>query len=1192
MKRVKKNERGITLAETLVAMAIFSFIMLSTAVYISTAFTTSQDTEDRTFATEKALQIINELRAYAQRGEAGSKILDTFDDGTTLNPLLTTKSSYIDPVSGKVEEIEPGDKQSGNIDLGEGQWKFKRLVTVRRFSDAPDNKDIRYVTVRLYRYNHYTPENPYQVLAEVSSVIYTVADNYPPSQVLDVYLVALSNIPGWWVKMVSIQPLVETAVEELETRNPGLEFRTHWITELAYGRDIEYVPYVNEANDSRAAIPWVYFYPGRMPDPATDSDVGATHYYVAGRFKGRVNVDGVIINDYDGDATSPTYNPYPFALADQYNNALRYYDELELFNNRVAAGTEDEKVPTLRLLLDEMNENPAKFANALFVNLHGELLPAPPVRNYSDPAKNPENIPGIRVVTHPEQLMYKDTESVRLRVYAFISEPYRYYTSYSGTAYEPRAGNDMVREVKIYIPESYDTAGNMFTINSSDVTVYRIQGGIDSDGSDTVNHQPDFSDPDEAWSSGVAPNAGTSEEMYYTIQTNWDNPATSETERGCLITLFNTPLKCRWDPASQKGLYWEDSSNLYNNSVLYGLEYIPCPVVDNSATSRNYNNLILAGGSNKPKNTARWIIEINDIADSLPEQGYLTIETRLGDGNPTTDWQDLREGVLFPTRRRPANLSRTYTWIAMTPPVSERYQFIGDPRHHPYVDQAARYHLTLNPLGDGYNWFWDGEVRDPDDDSTVEYPSYLRYFDGWNSSSPMAVDVPRLFMIWRAGILGSRSIFTSMTGYSFYYLAIGNEIGYDADNDFPKSIPVSEEPFTGSAGDAWEQSILAGGGWTNGGCKWIKETDDLWVGLYWIGELYPDIMYTHTWINPTKNGNLPTTGGLRNFVREQRSDIDIYRFALTNHYPDEKITDFNPQRRTYESGCASFFNATESGGTNPFNHDYRTNSDATLTTDGEELSDSYNYPLPNVISCWRPFELDEGGNTPDEWSLQPYPNLRAENTLLNTFYLHSTGKRGSALFRMDDQNDTSRSCYFVVNGLSPSGDEGTSLIARYGMLSILQGFFLAGLSDTNRVVQLPRVSITKPVPADDLSSPASVQIEWTDEWKRWDGEKYTSGYSDTFSESETLIYVLMYSDDGGTSWKFVQDDSVNDDVGYLPTTTGGAVDTSHTVSSSPYTWSTPASKFPEGTYIIRLEVYRSNFNLHYSYHQVQVYIAR
>src|SRR5690606_38590731 len=63
-------------------------------------------------------------------------------------------------------------------------------------------------------------------------------------------------------------------------------------------------------------------------------------------------------------------------------------------------------------------------------NLHGELLPAPPLRNYSDPAKLPSYQPFVRVVTHPEELRTQrpgsggtETEDVRLRVYAYATDP-------------------------------------------------------------------------------------------------------------------------------------------------------------------------------------------------------------------------------------------------------------------------------------------------------------------------------------------------------------------------------------------------------------------------------------------------------------------------------------------------------------------------------------------------------------------------------------------------------------------------------------------------------------------------------------------------------------------------------------------------------------------------------------------------
>src|SRR5690606_33743672 len=123
--------------------------------------------------------------------------------------------------------------------------------------------------------------------------------------------------------------------------------------------------------------------------------------------KARMNLDGVEVNGYDADL-----NPVPYALADFFNHAMRYPDEYALWEQRVAAIEDREqdiedaiiagtvvpdeltdmsKEPTLRILLDEMNTDPAKYKNALMINLHGELLPMPALRNYSDAAKDPIN---------------------------------------------------------------------------------------------------------------------------------------------------------------------------------------------------------------------------------------------------------------------------------------------------------------------------------------------------------------------------------------------------------------------------------------------------------------------------------------------------------------------------------------------------------------------------------------------------------------------------------------------------------------------------------------------------------------------------------------------------------------------------------------------------------------------------------
>src|SRR5205823_5724986 len=104
---------------------------------------------------------------------------------------------------------------------------------------------------------------------------------------------------------------------------------------------------------------------------------------------------------------------------------------------------------------------------------------------------------------------------------------------------------------------------------------------------------------------------------------------------------------------------------------LYGLEYIPCPV------TRAWSDGKLIGYDTnlEPKNTARWIMELGSKPGNRLRKGMYTIETRIG--------ADLTLGS---AGNKPMNLSRTYVWVGINPPVTEEYQFLGDPRHMPYED--------------------------------------------------------------------------------------------------------------------------------------------------------------------------------------------------------------------------------------------------------------------------------------------------------------------------------------------------------------------------------------------------------------------------------------------------------------------------------------------------------------------------
>jgi hypothetical protein len=446
--------------------------------------------------------------------------------------------------------------------MGGGRWTYERLITVQRMPGQ--SNDVRLVNVKVYK----NTDHGQVLLAEVSSVIRTLVTNMPPSQVYDVYAIAVENVPGWWVYMSNLVPFVKNAISDLQARNPGLVFRTHWINTLAYGRDEEYTPALNVGSDSTQDIRSVYFYPGSMPTTAPPGPAccGDDYYYPPFLFHGHIRQDGVDTNGYD-----PKDNPAPYALADQFNHAMRYYDELSRYNARLAANPNEEM--TLRLLLDDMYARPQRYTNALVINLHGELLPLPPVRNYSDAASDPQQAAGpdlrnVRVVTHPEQLRYTNNDAVRLRVYSYLSDPN------TATSILPVPITIVISGANGWVPGAGDITG--------------IHGGVDNDG----NGSADAYDAAPA-AIPMCPVAPATQMCF--------SAALAPNGTDTVVRLYNSPLRSPLDTATGRGLDYA--------SRLYGLEYIPSPVEDLTTGAVPFST-DLTSPVPITKNTARWIITI------------------------------------------------------------------------------------------------------------------------------------------------------------------------------------------------------------------------------------------------------------------------------------------------------------------------------------------------------------------------------------------------------------------------------------------------------------------------------------------------------------------------------------------------------------------------------------------------------
>jgi hypothetical protein len=1154
--RTRTNEHGSSYVELLVAASILATACLVLVGHLASSWNRTTFNRERIFAYEKATSILAEMQAFVDRGEAASASdLDTFDDGVTTNDVLT-----IARLDGK--ELPPDHELSGNAH-DDGIWKWTRQISVRPFGDTK-TRDVRLVTVRMFRRDSSSELKPY---AEVMSVIRSIGTAYPTTQVYDVYLLAIENVPGWWVYMDSIQPFIEATITDLEGRNPGLELRTHWITKLSYGRDRQYAPYTNAAKPSTDAMPGAYIYPGLMPEGSS-----AARYYVPELFDARVNIDGTITNDYDA-----TDNPHPYALADQFNHCMRLEDERALFEARVEAGLEDPKEPTWRLLLEDMISDPDKFHNAILINLHGELLPMPPMRNFSDAAKDPASNAGQRVVTHPERLRYVrawhqadkkylpgDSEDVALRVYAYKTDP--------------DEGEDfMVEPITVQI-HGVDLTEAINDGEDPSLVIECLQGGPTIPGYDE-----DLNGESETYQSfataPAAPRTGRGAEMYYEAEAvYYTNPGGDLVPQFTLLTLYNTPLVTPAVGAGGLGSGWR----------LYGYEYIPC-----SVESAGDFSVDLASTVDSPKNTARWRIRIPaTILDKSKDarrdplvftrDAPLAVTTRIG--------SDLTSGDLYPTPMKPTNRSQTYVYWTedvQDVPFTERYQYVGDPRHCPYADLKDGGASFPN----GYNWFFDN-FNGNGYDARSRWPGFAYKYDGW--SEGMEFDVARMFQTIRTALVRTEALYTTLTGWSYYYMSLGGDIGYDSANGFSKGIPVDGAPY-GSGSDVNMNSIInSAGDSAHYGAKIIRTvaesgdpSDDYWWSRSWLGELYPDDMY-YTW---EVTGNLPAGSGQDQFFRDRREDI------ASRYMP--RGTDFvRALRRTGSKGCSGFYHiGTNSNST--FNHTGKDGKSGDLVEEGLEVAGNYGFPVPNRARISRPFDLTTSASVAPDFNVTSvYPRFSA--SIVARYFDHdSSGWEGSALIRLDGPDQTDHLChgktaFIVMNGIDRTTETGSAFIAKYSLLTLVHSFFEAGSESVDagvRFNQLPRVIIRSPTDVTSLDDPKTIDIKWDVNWERWDGQKYTEDTSTEYALDESgLEYVLMYSPDNGVTWLHMIDDSVAN-PGTKPEDASVRFADEGT-GQEKWVWSVDPEVFKEGSYLIRIDTYRQGEILHYAQHSEKIYIDR
>jgi hypothetical protein len=1077
----KSQPLGFSIVELLFGLVLI--VVCSSVLIGHVLMRYRHDTGDRnrTFAFNTARSILAECHAWSLSG----RDLEGLDDGGVAQSTLG------------LARLSGADRADGNFQRG-GEWVWSREIRVQPMLGV-ENRAIRVVTVRVFKR---AADGSKHQIAELSSVVTASTVGYPSTRVFDLYLLAIENIPARGVDADNVRPFVESVITDLERDNPDLRLRTHWITKASYGRDRFYTPEVAGDNGAR-----VYRYPSA-------SGIDGGYAYDVDRIKGRVSVGGVVHNGHE-----PNETPLPYALADRFNHGMRLPAERAFHEERVrrirerrrAIATARERgapvpssladmseEPTLRLFLEDLSADPEKYRHALILNLHGDAIPMPAIRNYSDAASDPVALPNLRCVTHPEELRTRRDpngqkhDAVVLRVYAYLETA-------DHLPVDGRCPDGHAITLRIHGVNLTDARRKGFL--RPDVDLQNLAGGLHSafrPFAEAKNRE----DPRRA------------REMYY--HARFVDPGFGE-EKFTRIDLFHTPVTCRSRAAGGRGL---DRA-----SRLYGLEYVPSPTGPKLDFSRD---LSTAGAG--PKNTARWRLTIPGSV--FRDRRFVT---RAGEYHDPGQDVCLKTETRF-SRRNGSGAGRssvTYAWWAATAdavPITERAQFLGDPRYCPYKDFA-----TGDPdFGDGYNWFFARMEH-----CAAAYPALDadRLANGWLAGHRF--DAPRYLSLLRRGLLRSRASFATV----------------------------------GSYGDA---RILIGGETRDGGPELARQNParDYWWCRPWLGELYPDSAYTDDWLWRGGAGNLPRGGTDRGFRMENEVAVHVGSGWRRSH--DVSFATDPTRRWSWQS----FFNAEIAGRALGIVAD---GSTAALTGAGSALESRFRRRLPPTIGVENQVAWTRVGDTP-EWSHAAYRAERCRARVARSYWdAQVDGAYPSALLELVDRDDRAG---VVVHGLR---GEDLGMRTRHALLMLLD----ARLS-TGQAVP-PSVRLLAPTETDELVDPTTLRLQWEAVAEGHGAAHAAPGVettavvpADLVAES-SLMYALFYSRDDGRTWRHLPDGSFAQ-PGVRPTEALCRVDAGP--GPEEFTVATPATRFPAGSYLLRVDLFVGNRARHSAQHTRRIVLVR
>lgn len=1061
--RRRPGRPGVNLIEVLIAATVAGTVMLAIGGFITSTYKATGSDRDRTYAMQKALQMMEEMAAYQPSGVTDS--IDKF-----ANDYQYTLT---------IADAAPGKALSGNQlkDATRSQtiWKFVRKITV---DTIEGDESARLVTVAVYKAkegaNPPAPEDANKPLAVVSNVLRSNWLGSGPKQEYDVYVISIDNMPHifrkdddefYYPSTTEARAQFNAALTKMKSTNSGIAFRTHWITRLSEGRDDQYRPYINQgmslhnapSSSLRDPLNKLYFYPGTIGQ-GTDSDP----YFDPEAIMGRIA---------KGDASGVGVNSGNYAMCDQFNHAVRYPEEFTALSTSVFGPPKMPNdpsgnpltEPSLRQLLEELTSGDKdKYRNAIVVNLNGELFPVVPLRNYSDPAKHPAASDATkaqrRLVTHPFRLVTPIlTEPVRLLVHPFLANGADTPSNDTGNDkfididWGPddysRTARIVVKGVKNYLANHpADTLDLVGTPGINDIKIDVIQRAQLNAGNANANYVklqdwPGTGDGDEA--SGrkahTGPHAADHAEGVHhggsgTTGSHGTAPTFTDftgdgTADDLLITLSDLDYDARKSDNSGTlygipGNNGDGSSSSDKDYMPHRMQYFPDPFLP---------FLDAANGLIKPRNTARVIIEFYLKTTGSPNalSSKFEVETQLRKTGTTWppaagDWPAAAtDPAVSRTWLYTDNLTSTMWnstrglyWDTTNDepalPITEQVQLVGDPRHNPYLD--VRRNNLFNPYFT--EWLVDDAVyfKDLIKNHATDVNKAL---DGYNALIPAAEKPPMISTAYDVKFPGSADDWhetkINMPAYLRiwrYAMVRNNLVFVNPTGDALRFVGLGGEfQLDGYVNDIGDLHISDNPYNEDSTADADSEAAELVSAKAPVFErITGDMWYDKPWIGElypsdkwsewNGSGNLDCGNDIR---REGLSD-------LTTNYAWATDSDSNHNKRKIQDdvGLAAFLNAEDSAGSGPLEYDTG-GSSGTQTASGKKAADALRQQLKGSQKANWGYKLNgaDTADTPIEWSTAPY-NAAGERLLMD--WLNVSASPGPGYFT---QNQASG--YFAVN---------------------------------------------------------------------------------------------------------------------------------------------------------------------------------